>query len=112
MGLFGKKEPKRKMKTKSAMISVINDSRGFNKFNQSTRTLLQNTNGEVYFKDKFEKDNIYYLDNFDWNQDMHSKQSTGVLYLTDKKTEETFTLALTFNKFNTDPVYLKTFITR
>lgn len=112
MGLFGKKEPKRKPRTKSAGISVTDDSRGYNKINQMNRTLLQDINGEVYFKDKFEKNNIYYLDKFDWNQDMHSKKSTGVMYLTDKNTGESFTLALLFNNFNTEPVYLKTFITR
>lgn len=112
MGLFSKKEPKRKFKTKTAMINVTNDSRGFNKITQASRTLLQDVNGEVYFKNKFEKDNIYYLDRFDWNQDMHSIQSTGVIYLTDKNTDESFTLTLMFSKLTTDPIQLKTFIAR
>lgn len=110
MGLFSKKTPQRKVRTKSAVISVTDDSRGYNKISQMSRTLLQDTNGEVFFKDKFEKDNIYYLDRFDWNQDMHSKNSTGVIYLTDKNTGESFTLTLMFSKLTTDPIYLKTFI--
>ncbi|MGB3160916.1 MAG: hypothetical protein WBA84_06675 [Carnobacterium sp.] len=112
MGLFSKKEPKRIVKTKSAMIIVLDDSRGYNKVAQSSRTMLQSVNGEVYFKDKFEKGNLYFLDKFDWNQDMHSKDSTGIIYLTNKDTSESFTLSLNFSTFTTDPVYLKTFITK
>jgi len=103
--------------TRQILILVLKDSRTEKvKLSQSTRKLVQVDNEEVQFDNKFEKNKVYYLDNFEWEEQFRYKKkknlgavgarvflgdsvgkkeinvSGGILYLTDKDTNESFNL--------------------
>lgn len=108
MGIFGKKNKPTAMQkaTQSVMMIIQTDSRGKVKLSQSSKRLIQMTPGEVQFVE--EKGKTYLLNKVDLDIVAKSKYSSGLLYLTDKDSQEKVIIGFQVTK--DAGMFLKTFI--
>lgn len=115
--------------TRQILITALSDGRYDKvKMSEMIRKLIQVDNGEVQFDNKYEKNKVYYLDNFSWEEQYRYKKkknlgavgarvvlgdsvgkkeidvSGGMLYLTDKDTNQSFVLVFKCDQKTADRI--------